>query len=236
MQKKKGFTLIELLIVIAIISILAAILFPVFARARENARRTRCASNLKQLGLAMMQYSQDYDEKMLPTALYYSLIRPDGTPGSTALWPHILAPYVKNLNVFECPSSTLKYAGSGGGWLPYGYNYRSPGDGSCTTNCGVSMGGNAGDGSAAVAAIEDPSGTIAVSDAGYYIVRFRGAAFSREQAVRASQCDASTFICQQARHLETINSLFVDGHVKSMPWQTILTAPGAYRYWTTSAD
>src|SRR3546814_2657816 len=60
--RQKGFTLIELLVVIAIISILAAILFPVFARARENARRTSCQSNMKQLGLAFMQYTQDYDE------------------------------------------------------------------------------------------------------------------------------------------------------------------------------
>src|SRR6187549_1872617 len=60
---KKGFTLIELLVVIAIIAILAAILFPAFARARENARRASCQSNLKQIGLGIMQYTQDYDEK-----------------------------------------------------------------------------------------------------------------------------------------------------------------------------
>jgi prepilin-type N-terminal cleavage/methylation domain-containing protein/prepilin-type processing-associated H-X9-DG protein len=63
---KKAFTLIELLVVIAIIAILAAILFPVFARARENARRTSCLSNLKQIGLGIMQYTQDYDEKYMP--------------------------------------------------------------------------------------------------------------------------------------------------------------------------
>lgn len=62
----KGFTLIEILVVIAIIALLAAILFPVFARARENARRTSCASNLKQIGLGIMQYTQDYDERMPP--------------------------------------------------------------------------------------------------------------------------------------------------------------------------
>src|SRR5687767_10691477 len=62
--RKTAFTLIELLVVIAIIALLAAILFPVFARARENARRAGCQSNLKQIGLGIMQYSQDYDELM----------------------------------------------------------------------------------------------------------------------------------------------------------------------------
>src|SRR5687767_12986157 len=63
---KRAFTLIELLVVIAIIAILAAILFPVFARARENARKTSCQSNLKQIGLAIAQYAQDYDERLPP--------------------------------------------------------------------------------------------------------------------------------------------------------------------------
>lgn len=66
-MKEKGFTLIELLVVIAIIAILAAILFPVFARAREKARQTSCLSNLKQLALGVLMYTQDYDE-ILPTA------------------------------------------------------------------------------------------------------------------------------------------------------------------------
>src|SRR5471030_86040 len=70
---RRGFTLIELLVVIAIIAILASILFPVFARARENARRASCMSNLKQLGLGYLQYAQDYDESFpgglsVPTA------------------------------------------------------------------------------------------------------------------------------------------------------------------------
>src|SRR3990172_12734890 len=64
MRRRQGFTLIELLVVIAIIAILAAILFPVFARARENARKSSCQSNHKQIGVAVMMYSQDYDETM----------------------------------------------------------------------------------------------------------------------------------------------------------------------------
>ena len=72
MRAKRGFTLIELLVVIVTIAILAAILFPVFSRARENARRASCQNNLKQIGTAIMQYTQDYDEK-IP-----SLYRMDG--------------------------------------------------------------------------------------------------------------------------------------------------------------
>ena len=74
-MRKKGFTLIELLVVIAIIAILAAILFPVFAKAREKARSSSCASNMKQMGLAIMQYSQDYDEKM-PACRGYNATNP----------------------------------------------------------------------------------------------------------------------------------------------------------------
>src|SRR2546425_2173714 len=67
--RRRAFTLIELLVAIAIIAILAAILFPVFAQARESARTASCLSNVKQLGLAVMQYVQDYDERY-PTPMY----------------------------------------------------------------------------------------------------------------------------------------------------------------------
>jgi len=94
--RKGGFTLIELLVVIAIIAILAAILFPVFARARENARRASCQSNLKQLGLGLAQYTQDYDER-LPSG--------NGAPfGIANGWGAQLDPYLKSSQIFTCPS------------------------------------------------------------------------------------------------------------------------------------
>ena len=79
-RRSQGFTLIELLVVIAIIAILAAILFPGFARARENARRSSCQSNLKQIGLSALQYAQDYDEKWMPHEDAYRF--PNGAPSS----------------------------------------------------------------------------------------------------------------------------------------------------------
>jgi len=239
MKKQTGFTLIELLVVVAIISLLAAILFPVFSRARENARRASCGSNLKQIGLAMMQYSQDYDEKMLATALEYYHIRPDGVASTTVLWPDLVQPYIKSMQVFNCPSSKRAYTGGGGGNLPYGYNYSTPS--TCTSNCGVALGGAIFTSGASLAAIEDPSETIAIVDADYYVVKLDHNNFTHEQAVSASECKYSGSPynyagCVQARHLDTINSLFVDGHVKAMQWSTILNGPNAVHYWTTSKD
>lgn len=100
-RRSSGFTLIELLVVIAIIAILAAILFPVFAQAREKARQTSCLSNLKQLGLAVMQYNQDYDGTFPVDNRTYC-----DTQNSIALasWARHLYAYGKSVGVYNCPS------------------------------------------------------------------------------------------------------------------------------------
>jgi prepilin-type N-terminal cleavage/methylation domain-containing protein len=98
-SRTKGFTLIELLVVMAIISLLAAMLFPVFARARENARRASCMSNVKQLALGLMMYSQDYDEKF-PFVRY--------PQNGTKTWDDQIFPYIKSDQVFMCPSAYYK--------------------------------------------------------------------------------------------------------------------------------
>jgi len=98
---RAAFTLIELLVVIAIIAILAAILFPVFAKAREKARQVSCLSNEKQIGLALMQYTQDFDE-YYPCGNYV----PGAHYGQG--WAGQLYPYIKSINVFTCPNDSSK--------------------------------------------------------------------------------------------------------------------------------
>jgi prepilin-type N-terminal cleavage/methylation domain-containing protein len=116
MQRSRGFTLIELLVVIAIIAILAAILFPVFAQAREKARSVSCLSNTKQLGLGLMMYVQDYDETYPYWSWWYSSDLGGGpyNDGSSysagfnhwdSFWFNAIYPYVKNAQVFACPSA-----------------------------------------------------------------------------------------------------------------------------------
>src|SRR2546428_238100 len=104
----RGFTLIELLVVIAIIAILAAILFPVFAQAREQARKTTCTSNMRQVGMALNMYVQDYDET-LPTQHpnNWPVAGPKGSWLTNPLpsWITLLWPYIKNWQMLRCPSA-----------------------------------------------------------------------------------------------------------------------------------
>jgi prepilin-type N-terminal cleavage/methylation domain-containing protein/prepilin-type processing-associated H-X9-DG protein len=137
--RKSGFTLIELLVVIAIIAILAAILMPVFAQAREKARQASCFNNLKQTGTSLIQYTQDYDERG-PLSIW----RDGGTcaaSGFTSPSCHsapvgLLFPYLKNDQVFVCPSDACPDSTNGGGgrsWMaerplsifPYSYAWNN---------------------------------------------------------------------------------------------------------------
>ena len=196
-MQRKGFTLIELLVVIAIIAILAAILFPVFARARENARRASCQSNLKQIGIGIMMYTQDYDERM---------------PGSTAnnggdsyhSLSYYVQPYVKSTQVFKCPSdSTTKT-------FSYGYNY-------------VSLALNGISNAVAIAQIQSPAETVElVDDLGggtqdyVYAARYwRSNGGPSVYGNSASTTDAYQHGDVDARHLDTVNTLWCDGHVKA---------------------
>jgi prepilin-type N-terminal cleavage/methylation domain-containing protein/prepilin-type processing-associated H-X9-DG protein len=110
-ENQRGFTLIELLVVIAIIAILASILFPVFARARENARRSSCQSNAKQILLGVAQYTQDYDEKYMP---FFN--------SAVGYWSNGVQPYLKSTQIFDCPSASGPTTAMGFANADYGLN------------------------------------------------------------------------------------------------------------------
>jgi prepilin-type N-terminal cleavage/methylation domain-containing protein/prepilin-type processing-associated H-X9-DG protein len=198
-KTSKGFTLIELLVVIAIIAILAAILFPVFARARENARRASCMSNLKQIGLGVMQYTQDYDEKM-PSRVNF------GT--QTQNWREVIQPYVKSTQLFACPSNT-------GNTLTTYPRYDNNGpkrsysiNGDNTNIGGTAPTGNNGD-AASLSGIASVSQVILVGEtaAGWEYP---------EMYVGAPDATAFANAMFTPGHLGNSNYLFVDGHVKAM--------------------
>lgn len=192
---KKGFTLIELLVVIAIIAILAAILFPVFARARENARRASCQSNLKQIGLGFKQYVQDYDER------YPQL----GTGGSVESWGIALQPYLKSEQIYQCPSETtgpaagadLATRGATTNFTDYFYNSAMAGvnESQLTQIAQTIMNGEGTSGNSASAS---NGGTTA------------GPTVTME--ANGALTLGSTGSAQ--RHLEGANYGFADGHVK----------------------
>jgi prepilin-type N-terminal cleavage/methylation domain-containing protein/prepilin-type processing-associated H-X9-DG protein len=210
---RKGFTLIELLVVIAIIAILASILFPVFARARENARRSSCSSNLKQIGLAAMQYLQDYDERfpLYRTGPYGGAQRPYGWADGC------VQPYLKSLQILQCPSESAGPQTSPvtAGYTDYGYNIFAG---------GINSTGNAYS-SVSQAELTQSALTVlfydniaSTADAwGVGTIGQPGVQSYCGGTPRTPNCTAglATFASGAAqRHLDGQNFAFADGHVK----------------------
>jgi prepilin-type N-terminal cleavage/methylation domain-containing protein/prepilin-type processing-associated H-X9-DG protein len=207
--KGQGFTLIELLVVIAIIALLAAILFPVFSRARESARRTSCVSNLKQVGLAFLQYVQDYDEHF--PAVGKSAAANLGAEG----WALNMEPYLKSVQLLQCPSESRKpnYATSPYNatsyYTDYYYNsnlsYNPTGaresDGTTLLILGIH-----------ISRLKVPSSTVILGD---------GSGSTPNYGGRVELLDNTT-VAKAPRHLEGNNYNFCDGHAKWYPVGTIL--------------
>ena len=233
-RRRKGFTLIELLVVIAIIAILAAILFPVFAKAREKARQITCASNLKQIGIALLAYSQDYDE-ILPNSWMVTpgnSYPPSGTSAGAWKWMDEAYPYIKSTGVFHCPDDAGQNGGSGQ-YIPFNQlsgsdasHYGSYGMNSSywAQNPAVNTGPGNGPG-VILQQLNNPETTIWVSDGSdSYQVDWPGGGtdqaplstyngFSQIGTTNSLSDGASVF-----RHggPDICNFLFCDGHVKAM--------------------
>ena len=214
-SKAHGFTLIELLVVIAIIAILAAILFPAFAKAREAARRSSCSSNLKQIGLAIMQYSQEYDEKL-----------PYGCKGdSTSPWQVTIQPYVKSTGLFKCPSVSFdgvvdnsEIVAGGPKVIPRSYLCNGRGayatifdwGGEQPMERGDNTGGgtNSLNGGAALAQLNSPTQIILIGE--------HTGKRSEPDFYGVGDFGTTGNNIQFQNHLNTANFLFCDGHVKSL--------------------
>lgn len=223
-QTRAGaFTLIELLVVIAIIAILAAILFPVFGRARENARRSSCQSNLKQIGLGIAQYTQDYDERMVPVET--------GTSSGEA-WQMLIQPYIKSEQLFACPSNSstahirsvstrpfAHYVGNGNDSNDTSPNsafqFRRPMD---LTNFASSNAISP----ASLAEIQSPAQCVIVHE------------HDNPNWTRPFIASPSNF--GLTNHLTTTNFLFADGHVKSLkPTATVANSVNMWAVNTSTA-
>lgn len=226
-----GFTLIELLVIIAIIAILAAILFPVFAQARAKARGISCLSNVKQCGVAYAMYVQDYDETS-----------PSGRGNGWEWWTE-LQPYIKNINLLYCPDRTdggpgLIGGGSAGGpfsvshYVGYGYNWGPVGwRGGGLLGREQFVSGTSGPKylpGTPLAAITFPASTFAFGDT-YDTPRMTIGIYFAGDTWRG----AGT---RSLRHGATWNYAFVDGHAKGVKVKALYTKGGFSGRGVTAAN
>jgi prepilin-type N-terminal cleavage/methylation domain-containing protein/prepilin-type processing-associated H-X9-DG protein len=194
-RQERGFTLIELLVVIAIIAILAAILFPVFSRAREMARKAACISNLKQIGMALNMYAQDWDERF-PAECFPAQWPPGpNVPYDKYCWRWAVTPYIKNEQVWVCPS-----AADLNNWpfsLGYAYNCRNFSNSS-------------------QAAIDLPATRAMVMD--FVGVQHFKPFLDNGDVICGGGCCGGSILqngyLQACRHTDGVNIAFGDGHVK----------------------
>jgi prepilin-type N-terminal cleavage/methylation domain-containing protein/prepilin-type processing-associated H-X9-DG protein len=214
-RTKRAFTLIELLVVISIIAILAAVLLPGFSQVRGAARKTACLSNLKQLGSAMMLYSQDYDETIVPNHAPYALTL--GSQTRWAEWWYLVNPYVKNWGVYACPGARGVRLWvpdlSGKLLVPISYAKRGcqddllPGEGSTALWSG------------SLAAISEPADTIAIGD---WSGEVPGADNEHRLCPHWHVGGQYVGYVQPILHSGGTNYLFHDGHARFLTYERTL--------------
>lgn len=241
-SKQNGFTLIELLVVIAIIAILAAILFPVFSRARESARRSTCISNLKQIGIGMMMYTQDHDERYPGV---YSLINAADTPEDGEVlysgfqsWQQIIYPYVKSHQLFFCPSGPSQ-AGVDDG-APPGTN---PLRRMLNANYGYSAYIGVRLSPLSLAAVRSPAATYMLAETGVYSFsvsdirgdssgNYNGSYYLPGGGSYGVNCagvsDEYRSDCNSGRHFGGVTMGFADGHVKWLRGDVVIAEANKY--------